>query len=366
MDSTWRKQSKEPKEDSQGGRSRNNFGDKILWERSEEDDIKRDKRASRESRDSRNSRDTRENRDNGSYDYGWTGRIPKANRSSKWNYDYSSGPSWGGGDGFKSIITNKFLIQTLVSILIFMVAIGIYDRQDPSSKVASRALQYLLSVDVNLEPIMGRIVKTVFPEITDGVLAPDVNAINTTGKGIAPAASNNNPPKQSSYIGEPPSNSNGQNLNLGTGNIGAEQNPSMPAQAPLNPKMALPLTGSISKGYGWVVDELDGYKRFHEGIDVEAKLGTKVHVVLDGKVIKSGDDKVLGKYVQISHGGSLTTLYAQLEKVLVQENEQVKEGDIIGQVGQTGAAKTPHLHFEVREKGELVDPYNKLTQSGIQ
>jgi murein DD-endopeptidase MepM/ murein hydrolase activator NlpD len=315
MDSTWRKQTKdtkETKEDSQGGRSRKNFGDKILWERSEEADIKRD------------------NRDNGSYGYGWTGRIPKANRSSKWNYDYSSGPSWGGGDGFKRIITNKFLIQTLVSILIFMIAIGIYDRQDPSSKVASRALQYLLSVDVNLEPIMGRIVKTVFPEITDGVLAPDVNAIKTTG------------------------------------NIGAEQNPSMPVQASLNPKMSLPLTGSIIKGYGWVVDELDGYKRFHEGIDVEAKLGTKVHVVLDGKVIKSGDDKVLGKYVQISHSGSLTTLYAQLEKVLVQEKEQVKEGDIIGQVGQTGAAATPHLHFEVREKGELVDPYNKLTQSGIQ
>ncbi len=356
MDNTWRK---EPKEDSNRGRSRNDFGDKILWERPEETGSKRD------NRDNRDNSDNRGNRDNRRFDYGWTGRLPKSNRSSKWSYDYSSGPSWGGGDGFKSIITNKFLIQTLVSILIFMVAIGIYDRQDPGSKIASRAVKYLLSVDVNFEPIMGRIVKLVFPEITDGSPSPNGGEIRPASGGVTGPVGGT-PNSIPGYLGPPPSSGNPPSQDPGNGNNGNDQTVSAPVQPPVPLRMALPLTGRIIKPYGWVPEGLDGYKRFHEGIDVEAKLGTKVHAALDGKVLKVGEDKVLGKYVQISHSGQLTTLYAQLDKIVVQESEQVKEGDIIGQVGQTGAAEEPHLHFEIREKGDLVDPFNKLNQTGIQ
>lgn len=300
-------------------------------------------------------------------------RGPSAADWNKWNNDRYFRPNRGGSSIFRRLITNKFLIQTLVSVLIFMVAIGIYDRQDPASQAASRAMKYLLNVDVNFEPVMGRIVKLVFPEITDGELTPNGGVISTEapGSGTAKPTGAQGAIGQSGAAGtvpNAPAGASGTSGSSGTlGNPGsAGGTGSSGATGYLGtPKMVLPLDGKIICAFGWVGGGIAGLDRYHAGIDVEAELGSKVHAVLEGEVSEVGEDKALGKYVVLKHSGDQVTLYAQLDKILVSEKQVVKGGEIIGLVGRSGDAEKPHLHFEFREKGQAVDPYAKLKQGGI-
>ncbi|HEX3031493.1 MAG TPA: M23 family metallopeptidase, partial [Bacillota bacterium] len=130
-------------------------------------------------------------------------------------------------------------------------------------------------------------------------------------------------------------------------------------------KLAIPVNGTVTKKFGWVADATTGIKRYHEGIDIKAPEKSKVSSILDGKVTKLGEDPDLGKYIIITHDGDLVSLYGQLAQVNVKQSELVKAGDVIGLVGKTGTASEPHLHLEIREKGEAIDPWLKLSKEGI-
>ncbi len=347
-------------EQSKRGHTKKMFGNKIIWERRESEDVKPVQLEATQNPDQQHKRDNWD-WDRKYYDNGWSERWPANKRVSKWNYDHYGSPS--GGGWFKSVITNKFLIQTLVAILLFMVAIGIYDKQDPTSKVASRAVKYMLNVDVNYEPIMGRIVKLVFPEIAGGPVNPNGGVVPTVGQ-----QTEQNVPKSEQNTEQPKTQRGGteNQINLPVlGSQGDLKPGDNTISNTLTVKMTIPLNGTVIKKYGWVNDEQDGLKRYHEGIDIKAKLGTKVAAVLDGKVVKLGESEELGKYLQLSHNGEIITLYAHLDKILVEDDQIIKEGDYIGTVGETGSKDTPHLHFEIREKGELVDPWSKLNEDGI-
>jgi murein DD-endopeptidase MepM/ murein hydrolase activator NlpD len=120
--------------------------------------------------------------------------------------------------------------------------------------------------------------------------------------------------------------------------------------------MAWPMEGRIISGFGWRSDLDTGKDHFHEGLDIEAPLGTPVMAVMDGQVSGVVESPTYGNLVTVLHGAGLETAYAHLSEVLVRSPQPVKQGDIIGRVGQTGNALTPHLHFEVREEGVPVDP----------
>jgi murein DD-endopeptidase MepM/ murein hydrolase activator NlpD len=101
----------------------------------------------------------------------------------------------------------------------------------------------------------------------------------------------------------------------------------------------------------------------HKGIDLGAAKGTPVHAAADGVVIAAGalaeNDGRYGITVIIDHGGQ-QSLYAHLDSVAVKAGERVAAGATIGAVGETGLATGPHLHFEVRRDGRLLDPAAKL------
>ena len=100
---------------------------------------------------------------------------------------------------------------------------------------------------------------------------------------------------------------------------------------------------------------LKEWKR-HEGVDYGAPIGTPVHVVGDGVVAFAGQQNGYGNVIQILHSDNRMTVYAHLSKIDVRRGEHVSQGEHIGDVGMTGWATGPHLHFEFRVAGVVKDP----------
>ena len=100
---------------------------------------------------------------------------------------------------------------------------------------------------------------------------------------------------------------------------------------------------------------LKEWKR-HEGVDYGAPIGTPVHVVGDGVVSFAGQQNGYGNVIQVQHSDNRMTVYAHLSKIDVQRGQHVSQGDHIGDVGMTGWATGPHLHFEFRVAGVVKDP----------
>lgn len=114
----------------------------------------------------------------------------------------------------------------------------------------------------------------------------------------------------------------------------------------------------VASGYGWRIDPVYHTRRFHAGMDFTAPKGTDVYATGNGKVVFSGWRQGYGNCVVVDHGFNYQTLYAHLSKSLVHVGKQVKRGDIIALVGNSGKSTGPHLHYEVHYKGAAVDPRN--------
>lgn len=127
-----------------------------------------------------------------------------------------------------------------------------------------------------------------------------------------------------------------------------------------NGTMAWPVPGfySISSEYGLRYDNED----FHLGIDISEKEinGASVIAAETGTVVSVATEynpgKGYGKYILLKHDGNITTMYAHLDNILVKVGDSVEKGQVIGNVGATGFANEPHLHFEVREGAETANP----------
>ena len=102
---------------------------------------------------------------------------------------------------------------------------------------------------------------------------------------------------------------------------------------------------------------------YHDGLDLIVLRGTDVYAPADGEVTKAGNAKTPGRYVEITHAGGYVTEYHHLESVDVKVGQKVRLGQKIGSVGLSGSTYAPHLHYEVRRDGLLVDPVNYLFAS---
>jgi len=97
--------------------------------------------------------------------------------------------------------------------------------------------------------------------------------------------------------------------------------------------------------------------RVHEGIDIAAPTGTPVRAARAGKVIYAQNGiRGYGKLVIIRHSPNFATVYAHLSRIGVRSGDFVERGKVIGKVGMTGRATSPHLHFEIRHRRASVDP----------
>lgn len=113
---------------------------------------------------------------------------------------------------------------------------------------------------------------------------------------------------------------------------------------------------SVSSNFGPRRDPFIGRLAHHSGIDFRAPPGAPILSAGAGTVISAGWNGGYGRMVEIDHGNGLTTRYAHMSQISVQEGDRIEPGAIIGKVGSTGRSTGPHLHFEVRRGGSAVDP----------
>ena len=115
-----------------------------------------------------------------------------------------------------------------------------------------------------------------------------------------------------------------------------------------------------SSGYGWRNDPILGIRKFHEGLDFSAAHGEPIIATASGIVTEARRGVYYGKYIKIKHGGGLETRYAHASKLLVKTGDIVSKGEVIALVGNTGRSTGPHLHYEIRFKGNSLDPRKYL------
>lgn len=114
------------------------------------------------------------------------------------------------------------------------------------------------------------------------------------------------------------------------------------------PESDLPVDGRISSQQGWRRDPINGQKRYHAGTDIAAPEGTPVRAVAEGRVIESGAKGGYGNTVVIQTDDGRKMLYAHNNQNFVKVGDWVSRGDAIAEVGATGRATGPHVHFEVK------------------
>jgi len=110
----------------------------------------------------------------------------------------------------------------------------------------------------------------------------------------------------------------------------------------------LPVSGVISSPRGWRRDPINGESRYHAGTDIAAPMGTPIRAVAEGRVIESGSKSGYGNTVVVETGDGRKMLYAHNNQNFVRVGDWVSRGDTIAEVGSTGRATGPHVHFEVK------------------
>ncbi len=112
----------------------------------------------------------------------------------------------------------------------------------------------------------------------------------------------------------------------------------------------------LTSGFGERSHPVKGGKDLHQGIDLAQPAGGPVLAPLDGVVQDVGSDASRGVFVILRHGSSLSTRYHHLGKANVSKDQRISRGDVIGSVGNSGVSTGPHLHLEVLDHGEPIDP----------
>lgn len=115
----------------------------------------------------------------------------------------------------------------------------------------------------------------------------------------------------------------------------------------------------MASGFGYRNDPFTKIRKFHAGMDFSAKTGTPIYATGDGVVARADAGATgYGNHIVIRHGFGYETLYAHLSKYKARVGQRVQRGDIIGYVGSTGRSEAPHLHYEVKKEGKVINPIN--------
>ena len=123
-----------------------------------------------------------------------------------------------------------------------------------------------------------------------------------------------------------------------------------------------PVRGRIRRAYGRVVDAEYRTQTFRKGVEFSASMGEQVRAVAPGRVRFAGWFRGYGKIVILDHGSGYFTVSGQLSQIRVQVGHQLKSGQVLGTVGETGSLEGPGLYFEVRRGGVPLDPAEWLAK----
>lgn len=121
--------------------------------------------------------------------------------------------------------------------------------------------------------------------------------------------------------------------------------------------LAVPLKDYfITSGFGYRTDPMNGRKAMHEGLDFGAPLKAKIMTTAPGVVTFAGWNGNYGRMVEVDHGMGLKTRYGHLSSIAVKVGDTVERGAVVGRMGNSGRSTGPHLHYEVRQNDQPVNP----------
>ncbi len=121
-----------------------------------------------------------------------------------------------------------------------------------------------------------------------------------------------------------------------------------------------PVGGPLSSRFGSRLHPVYQEIRQHTGIDISAITGTPIIAAGSGVVTFAGRKQGYGLMVEIDHGWGVISRYAHASRLLVYQGKRVQRKEVIAQVGNTGTSEAPHLHFEIHENGQAVNPLNYM------
>lgn len=134
------------------------------------------------------------------------------------------------------------------------------------------------------------------------------------------------------------------------------------AEAKLANFSDFPLNKEPSSTFGMRIHPITQENKLHHGVDFPGAEGEPFKVVAHGEVIFAGDNGSLGKTISVDHGNGLVTRYGHAKSLNYAVGDKVRRGDEIGAIGATGMVTGPHLHFEVIQDGEHIDPETFIAQ----
>lgn len=120
---------------------------------------------------------------------------------------------------------------------------------------------------------------------------------------------------------------------------------------------------ALTSNYGVRTDPFNGHARMHKGIDIPGPIGTPVYATADGIVGRAQWVNGYGNFIELEHGNETETRYGHLSKLMVEPNQRVHRGQLIGLMGSTGRSTGSHLHYEIRIAGQAINPLPFVTGS---
>lgn len=117
-----------------------------------------------------------------------------------------------------------------------------------------------------------------------------------------------------------------------------------------------PLEGVMTSPFGWRESPVNGESEFHYAVDLAAEEGTEILAFAEGKVRAVGDSSSLGHYLILDHASGYSTLYAHCSRIAAAAGSEVSCGETIAEVGQSGNATGPHLHFQIYRGSTYLNP----------
>jgi len=126
-----------------------------------------------------------------------------------------------------------------------------------------------------------------------------------------------------------------------------------------------PVEGRLQGHFGRRTDPFSGEGAFHRGVDIIAPRGTPVRAAADGVVLFAAYMSGYGRLVVVDHANGLRTYYAHLSRFGVVAGQDVRRGQTLGTVGSSGRVTAAHLHYEVRQGGNAVDPYRYMARASV-
>jgi len=233
--------------------------------------------------------------------------------------------------------------QLIICLLILLIVAIIKGIQVPFTKNLSDKIKYVVVHNIDFTNLYNKI---------DGIVAKITNKEKSNTAEDNDNTANNADTDTSADYKEP----------VVAGEMYIPDEMSM-EDAEINLQLIAPVEGTVSSPFGERMHPIKKTVEFHRGIDIEATEGTQIRAVLEGEVVEAGEEPTYGKYIKIEHTDGIATVYAHCSKLIAEKGQKVKQGDIIAEVGNTGAATGSHLHFELWKDGKSLNPSNYIVIS---